>query len=66
MMSLFILKTAEKQDMQSAYNVILRGVQESLLPWKSNKLLNTSVWMCVRARAPGLVGACVNVRGACM
>ena len=49
-----------QQDGQCTYNVTLRRVRESLLPWKSNKYYMLVCW-CMRARA--CVRAC-GYRGA--
>jgi hypothetical protein len=47
----------KKQGKQCAYNIILRHVRKSLLPWKSNKYY-IFVRACVRPRR---VGVCMRV-----
>jgi hypothetical protein len=62
------VKTEEmnsKQGRQCTYNVILRRIRETLLPWKSNKYY-TFVCMCARARVhacvvPGSASVCMRV-----
>jgi hypothetical protein len=48
----------KKQDRQCTYNVTLRRVRESLLPWKSSKYY-ISVYMCARECVS--VSGCVHV-----
>ena len=43
------------------YNVILRRLRESFLPWKSNKY-DTFVGVCARVRACALARAGLNIK----
>ena len=59
----------EKQYRHCTYNVTLRRVRESLLPWKSNKyywLVCVCACAYVRVRAlmwvPGSLGVCMRIR----
>ena len=51
-----------ERERQCTYNVILRRVHESLLPWRSNKYY-LLVCVCVRACMwiPGCVAVCMHV-----
>jgi hypothetical protein len=54
-----------KQDTQYKYNVTMRRVRESWLPWKSKKyylLICVCVRACVRVWLQGSVGVCMRVR----
>jgi hypothetical protein len=50
-----------KQDRQCTYNVTMRRVRESLLPWKRIKYY---IFVCVYEWVPGRVSVCILV-GAC-
>jgi hypothetical protein len=52
-----------ERERQCTYNVTLRRVHESLLPWRSN-MCYLLVCVCVRACMwiPGCVAACMRVR----
>ena len=53
-----------QQDRQYTYNVTLRRVRESLLPWKAVSITYLSVCAWVRAfvRVLGRMGVCMRVR----
>ena len=51
-----------KQGRQCTYNVILRRVRLSLLPWKSNKYyIAACVCACESVGVPERVGLCLRV-----
>jgi hypothetical protein len=55
-------KSVTLQDRQCMYNVTLSALMKPLLPWKSNKQLDISLWCvrsCVCVRASAQAWACV-------